>query len=345
MQAAHITPPLLQVEDLEVRFQGKTETVYAVNGVSFNVYSGETFGLVGESGCGKSQTCRSILRLIKPPGRITGGHIRYQGEDLIALSDRAMRRVRGREISVIFQEPMTSLNPVMKIRKQIYEVFDGMNLSEEEKERRALELMNQVGIPDPKARLDEYAHQYSGGMRQRVMIAIALGARPKLLLADEPTTALDVTIQDQIMKLINKLKSELSMSMILVTHDLAVIAQMCDRVAVMYAGLVVEMTDTMTLFSHPRHPYTYALMKSLPNKASSGAVSGGTQSVDPLETIEGAPPNLSSPIPGCPFAPRCRYAKPLCVAQRPPLADVMYGHAARCHFPEVTETFRGILDQ
>ena len=328
--------PLLQVENLQVQFRGKTETVYAVNGVSFAIHEKETFGLVGESGCGKSQTCRAILHLIKQPGRVTGGSIHYRGEDILPLPEREMRRVRGREISVIFQEPMTSLNPVMKIRKQIYEVFDGMNLSEAEKERRAIELMNLVGIPDPQSRLDEYAHQYSGGMRQRVMIAIALGANPKLLLADEPTTALDVTIQDQVMKLINRLKDELSMSVILVTHDLGVIAQMCDRVAVMYAGIIVEMTDTVTLFSRPRHPYTYALMNSLPNQDNRGAT---------LETIEGAPPNLAKKPAGCPFAPRCRYAKEVCEAVLPEMTEVSPGHLARCYHLDITEGFTGIIEE
>ncbi len=325
---------LLEVKDLKVQFQGKQETVYAVDGVSFSIQEGETFGLVGESGCGKSQTCRSILRLIKSPGKVVGGEIRYKDENILKLSEREMRRVRGREISVIFQEPMTSLNPVTKIRKQIYEVFDGMNLSPEEKERRAIELMSLVGIPDPKSRLDEYAHQYSGGMRQRVMIAIALGAKPKLLLADEPTTALDVTIQDQIMKLINKLKAELNMSVILVTHDLGVIAQMCDRVAVMYAGVIVELTDTVTLFSKPRHPYTYALMNSLPNQDKVGSE---------LETIEGAPPNLAKLPKGCPFAPRCRYAQDICREQRPEIEEVAPGHFSRCHFLDKTAEFKGII--
>ena len=328
--------PLLEVTNLQVQFQGKTETVYAVNSVSFAIHEKETFGLVGESGCGKSQTCRAILHLIKQPGKVTGGSIRYRGEDILSLPEREMRRVRGREISVIFQEPMTSLNPVMKIRKQIYEVFDGMNLSEAEKERRAIELLNLVGIPDPQSRLDEYAHQYSGGMRQRVMIAIALGANPKLLLADEPTTALDVTIQDQVMKLINKLKEALSMSVILVTHDLGVIAQMCDRVAVMYAGIIVEMTDTVTLFARPRHPYTYALMNSLPNQDNRGAT---------LETIEGAPPNLSIQFAGCPFAPRCRYAVAACEKSLPEMTEVSPGHMARCHCLNITEGFTGIIHE
>ena len=249
---------LLEVKDLHVAFPSKRETVRAVDGVSFEVYQGETFGLVGESGCGKSQTLRSILGLLKQPGRITGGQILYRGADIAQMNDRALQKIRGKEISMIFQEPMTSLNPVLRISTQMYEAFEDEKLSKEAKRQRALELLRLVGIPSPETRLDEYPHQFSGGMRQRAMIAIALGARPKLLLADEPTTALDVTIQDQIMNLLDQLKRELGMSIILVTHDLGVIAQMCDRVAVMYAGQVVEMTDTVTLFSRPRHPIPMA---------------------------------------------------------------------------------------
>ena len=285
---------LLEVSDLHVAFPSKRETVRAVDGVSFQVFQGETFGLVGESGCGKSQTLRSILGLLKQPGRITGGEIRYKGADIAKMSQRELQKIRGKEISMIFQEPMTALNPVLRIRSQMYEAFEGEKLSKEEKRRRAIELLKLVGIPSPETRLDEYPHQFSGGMRQRAMIAIALGARPKLLLADEPTTALDVTIQDQIMKLLNQLKQELGMSIILVTHDLGVIAQMCDRVAVMYAGQIVEMTDTVTLFSRPRHPYTYGLMGSLPNEETAGTT---------LEAIKGSPPNLAHLPEGCPFSP------------------------------------------
>ena len=247
---------LLEVSDLHEAFPSKRETVRAVDGVSFQVFQGETFGLVGESGCGKSQTLRSILGLLKQPGRIPGGEIRYKGADIAKMSQRELQKIRGKEISMIFQEPMTALNPVLRIRSQMYEAFEGEKLSKEEKRRRAIELLKLVGIPSPETRLDEYPHQFSGGMRQRAMIAIALGARPKLLLAGARTPALHVAIQDQIMKLLNLLTPWLGMSIILVTHDLGVIAQMCDRVAVMYAGQIVEMTDTVTLFSRPRHPYT-----------------------------------------------------------------------------------------
>ena len=317
------------------KLPSKRETVRAVDGVSFQVFQGETFGLVGESGCGKSQTLRSILGLLKQPGRITGGAIRYKGADIAKMSQRELQKIRGKEISMIFQEPMTALNPVLRIRSQMYEAFEGEKLSKEEKRRRAIELLKLVGIPSPETRLDEYPHQFSGGMRQRAMIAIALGARPKLLLADEPTTALDVTIQDQIMKLLNQLKQELGMSIILVTHDLGVIAQMCDRVAVMYAGQIVEMTDTVTLFSRPRHPYTYGLMGSLPNEETAGTT---------LEAIKGSPPNLAHLPEGCPFSPRCKYACDLCRRERPALTEVEPGHLARCHRLDVTASFQGLIE-
>ena len=325
---------LLEVKDLRVAFPGKWETVRAVDGVSFQVFQGETFGLVGESGCGKSQTMRSLLGLLKSPGQVTGGQILYRNQDIAKMSQKELRKIRGREISLIFQEPMTSLNPVLRLRKQLYEAFEGEDLTKEERERRAIELLKLVGIPSPETRLDEYPHQFSGGMRQRAMIAIALGARPRLLLADEPTTALDVTIQDQIMKLLNQLKQELGMSIILVTHDLGVIAQMCDRVAVMYAGQIVEMTDTVTLFSRPRHPYTYGLMGSLPSEDTAGSA---------LEAIGGSPPNLAHLPEGCPFAPRCKYATDICRRERPEAAQVEPGHWIRCHHPEITQTFQGLI--
>ena len=224
---------ILEVRDLKTYFPGRSETVKAVDGVSFEVYKGETFGLVGESGCGKSQTCRSILGLLKKPGQVVGGQIILDGQDITHLKEKELCKLHGKKMSVIFQEPMASLSPVLKIKHQLMEVFDGEPMTKAEKKKRAIELLRMVGIPSPEVRMDEYTFQFSGGMRQRAMIAMALGARPKLLIADEPTTALDVTIQDQIMKLINKLKQELDMSVILVTHDLGVIAQMCDRVAVM----------------------------------------------------------------------------------------------------------------
>lgn len=336
------TDKLLELEGLTKYFYKpmgllgrRKQVVQSVDHVSFHILRHETFGLVGESGCGKSQTLRSILGLLKQPGRITGGAIRYKGADIAKMSQRELQKIRGKEISMIFQEPMTALNPVLRIRSQMYEAFEGEKLSKEEKRRRAIELLKLVGIPSPETRLDEYPHQFSGGMRQRAMIAIALGARPKLLLADEPTTALDVTIQDQIMKLLNQLKQELGMSIILVTHDLGVIAQMCDRVAVMYAGQIVEMTDTVTLFSRPRHPYTYGLMGSLPNEETAGTT---------LEAIKGSPPNLAHLPEGCPFSPRCKYACDLCRRERPALTEVEPGHLARCHRLDVTASFQGLIE-
>ena len=313
---------LLEVKDLRTHFITGENTVKAVNGVSFSVRRGETFGLLGESGCGKSATCRSITRLINPPGQIIGGEILYEGTDLLKLPMDKLRRLRGREISMIFQEPMTALNPVLPIRTQIFESLDPQ-MSRAQKRARALELMHLVGIPSPEKRIDEYIHQFSGGMRQRVMIAIALASQPRLLLADEPTTALDVTIQDQIMKLIGGLKKRMNMSVILVTHDLGVVSQMCDRVAVMYAGHVMELCDTVTLFFHSRHPYTHGLFRSLP-------YGKGTRTR--LEPIAGAPPSLESRPAGCPFEPRCDWAEECCRAGLPPLTEVAEGHFTRCYF-------------
>ena len=323
---------LLEVRDLKVQFVSKYETVKAVDGVSFEVYEGETFGLVGESGCGKSQTCRAILSLLKKPGRVVGGEILYKGSDLVRMTPRQRRAIRGREISIVFQEPMTALNPVLSIKRQLYEVFSGKTAAE--KWRRATELLRLVGIPSPETRMREYTHQFSGGMRQRAMIAIALGSNPRLLIADEPTTALDVTIQDQVLCLLEKLKQELNMSVILVTHDLGVIARLCDRVAVMYAGVIVEMADTVTLFAKPRHPYTHALMGALPDQARIGME---------LEAINGAPPNLADPPPGCPFAPRCRHAVEACSERRPDMVELEPGHFTRCLRTDVVAGFRGII--
>lgn len=313
---------LLEVKDLRTHFITGENTVKAVNGVSFSVRRGETFGLLGESGCGKSATCRSITRLINPPGKIIGGEILYEGTDLLKLPMDKLRRLRGREISMIFQEPMTALNPVLPIRTQIFESLEPQ-MSRAQKRARALELMHLVGIPSPEKRIDEYIHQFSGGMRQRAMIAIALASQPRLLLADEPTTALDVTIQDQIMKLIEGLKKRMNMSVILVTHDLGVVSQMCDRVAVMYAGHVMELCDTVTLFFHPRHPYTHGLFRSLPR---------GKGTRTRLQPIAGAPPSLENLPAGCPFEPRCDWAEECCRAGLPPLTEVAEGHFARCYF-------------
>ena len=319
---------ILEVRNLKAYFPGRNETVKAVDGVSFEVYKGETFGLVGESGCGKSQTCRSILGLLKKPGQVVDGQIILDGQDITHLKEKELRKLRGKE-------PMTSLSPVLKIKKQLMEVFDGEPMTKAEKKKRAIELLKMVGIPSPEARMEEYTFQFSGGMRQRAMIAMALGAKPKLLIADEPTTALDVTIQDQIMKLINELKQELGMSVILVTHDLGVIAQMCDRVAVMYSGLIMEMCDVVTLFASPRHPYTYALMSSLPDPENTG---------ERLNAIQGSPPNLAHLPEGCPFSPRCTECAEICKRQRPEMYEIAPGHYVRCHCLDKTAAYRGIID-
>ena len=325
---------LLEVDDLKTYFYMKDATVKAVDGVSFSLSSGETFGLVGESGSGKSQTLRSILRLISPPGKIVSGSIRYKGQDLLKVPAGDMRKYRGSEIGMIFQEPMTALNPVIRIREQIFESLENKNMTTAQKNARAVELLRLVGVPSPERRIDEYAHQFSGGMRQRAMIAITLAAEPKILLADEPTTALDVTIQDQILQLIMGLKDRLGMSVILVTHDLGIVAQMCDRVAVMYAGRIVEITDTLTLFGAPRHPYTLGLMSSLPH-GERGAR---------LQPITGQPPNLSHLPAGCPFEPRCSYAEPLCTQKAPEMVEVGPGHLSRCHFVDKLEGQPGIIN-
>lgn len=313
---------LLEVSDLHVAFPSKRETVRAVDGVSFQVFQGETFGLVGESGCGKSQTLRSILGLLKQPGRITGGEIRYKGADIAKMSQRELQKIRGKEISMIFQEPMTALNPVLRIRSQMYEAFEGEKLSKEEKRRRAIELLKLVGIPSPETRLDEYPHQFSGGMRQRAMIAMAMSCEPKLLIADEPTTALDVTIQAQIMQLMAKVREETGTAIILITHDLGVVANLADRVAVMYAGKIVETGTAEDIFYRPKHPYTQALLKSLPTVETSRE--------EKLVSIAGTPPDLFMPPKGCEFASRCEHCMKVCKKHVPPTYEVGAGHKAAC---------------
>lgn len=311
---------ILEVEHLKMYYCGKAETVRAVDDVSFFVNKKETFGIVGESGCGKSTVCKSLVRMMPPPGKILGGSVQYDGRELTGLSERQMRAVRGSEIGMIFQDPMTALNPVMKIKDQIYESLRRQNMTKKQMYRRGVELLRLVDIPEPERRMEEYVHQFSGGMRQRVMIAVTLAANPRLLIADEPTTALDVTIQDQIIRLINNLKDELGMSVIIITHDLGVVNEMCDRVAVMYAGHIVEQAGTRTLFEHPEHPYTRGLMNSLPRPGSR----------ERLESIPGMPPNLAFQIPGCPFAERCGYCTDACREALPPLREIAPGHQVAC---------------
>ncbi|MBP1465097.1 ABC transporter ATP-binding protein [Candidatus Chloroploca sp. M-50] len=324
--------PLLEVRNLETHFHTQDGVVKAVDGVSFHVDRGETLGIVGESGCGKSVTSLSIMRLIpSPPGKIAGGQILFDGEDLLALSDEEMRHIRGNRIAMIFQDPMTSLNPVLTIGRQITESLElHMSLSRKEAYNRAGELLHMVGIPSASKRLDNYPHQFSGGMRQRVMIAMALSCNPELLIADEPTTALDVTIQAQILELINRLREELQTAVLMITHDLGVVAGMTDRVTVMYAGKVVEEGSTREIFANPRMPYTIGLLRSIPRLDEERG--------HKLNPIRGLPPNLIDLPPICPFSPRCDYVEERCLTQTPPLRNVAPDHRAACLFDISMET-------
>ena len=319
---------LLEIEGLKTHFFTRDGVVRAVDGVSFSVAPGETLAVVGESGCGKSVTSLSILRLIaSPPGRIVEGSIRFQGQDLLALSERGMRDIRGNEISMIFQEPMTSLNPVLSVGRQITETLTlHRGLSREAAKARAIEMLRLVGIPEPASRLRQYPHEFSGGMRQRVMIAMALACDPKLLIADEPTTALDVTVQAQILDLMRQLKARTGTAIILITHSLGVVAEMAQRVIVMYGGRKVEEAPVGALFATPRHPYTRALLSSVPRLRSSLAGNGKAR----LAEIAGVVPSLKEAIPGCIFAPRCRHASERCRQSYPPLEQKAAGHWVAC---------------
>jgi peptide/nickel transport system ATP-binding protein len=320
--------PLLELNDLHTEIRLRRSTVYAIDGVNLSVDPGECLGIVGESGCGKTMTALSVMRLLPNGGHITGGTITLDGRDITALSDDAMREVRGNVVGMVFQDPMTSLNPTMTIGDQIAEsVRLHRGADKRAALERAVEVLGLVGMPKPAERISNYPHQLSGGMRQRVMIAMALACEPKLLIADEPTTALDVTIQKQILELIDDLRQRLDMAVILVTHDLGVIAGRADRVAVMYAGRVVETTDTATLFANPRHPYTQALFEALPDKAEPGSASKR------LYNIPGQPPDLTNPLKGCKFAARCRYAQDSCRETEPELTGDVPLHEYRCFFP------------
>jgi peptide/nickel transport system ATP-binding protein/oligopeptide transport system ATP-binding protein len=315
---------LLKVEDLETYFFTHEGTIKAVDGVSFTINKGETLGLVGESGCGKSVTALSIMRLVQsPPGKIVGGKIFFEGTNLLELSKKEMRNIRGRKISMIFQEPMTSLDPMFTIGSEIMEVLKlHQNLKKDEAKKKAIESLYKVRFPDPEKRIDDYPHELSGGMRQRVMIAMALSCNPALLIADEPTTALDVTIQAQILKLIDELRKELNTSVLLITHDLGVIAKTCDYVALMYAGYIVEYTDIYTFFREPMHPYAQALLKSIPRI---------DVDIKRLKIIKGLVPNLLELPSGCPFHPRCDFCFELCTKKMPELKKVGENHIVRCH--------------
>jgi peptide/nickel transport system ATP-binding protein len=322
--------PLLSVRGLQTYFFTEDGTTRAVDGVSFDVFPGETLGIVGESGCGKSVTALSIMRLLPPSiGRTVGGSVSFEGKDLLALGEAEMRAIRGNRIAMIFQEPMTSLNPVLTIGHQIAEsVRIHQGASQAQARERAAAMLRLVRIPDAERRLDDYPHQFSGGMRQRVMIAMALACNPKLLIADEPTTALDVTIQAQILKLMLELKERTGSAVVLITHDLGVIAETCQRVIVMYAGRKIEEAPILELFDRPAHPYTRGLMASIPRYG------GGRARKRRLAEISGIVPSLREPIEGCAFAPRCVYAAERCRVEAPPLRGVGGGHVAACHFAD-----------
>jgi oligopeptide transport system ATP-binding protein len=315
---------LLQVKDLRTHFFTDEGVVRAVDGISYDVEEGETMGLVGESGCGKSVSALSILRLIpSPPGKIVGGEVWFDGRDLLKVNEEEIRHVRGNRIAMIFQEPMTSLNPVLTIGRQITEALElHLKMNRNAANRRAVELLEMVGIPEGHTRLNDYPHQFSGGMRQRVMIAMALSCNPKLLLADEPTTALDVTIQAQILEILARLSSEFKTAVIIITHNLGVVARYADRVNVMYAGKIVESGSAREIYGRPRHPYTLGLLRSVPRLDEARR--------DKLVPIEGLPPDLANIPPGCSFYPRCSYHIDRCRQEEPPLMLVDGKHYAAC---------------
>lgn len=317
--------PLLEVKNLHTEFVTQDGIVQAVNGINFTLDAGETLGVVGESGCGKSVSVLSMMRLIpQPPGRIVDGEVLFEGRDLLQLSNEEIRRVRGNDIAMIFQDPMTSLNPVLTIGRQISEALElHLGMDKNEARERSIELMELVHIPEARDRIDDYPHQFSGGMRQRVMIAMALSCNPKVLIADEPTTALDVTIQAQIIELIRELQEELGMAIIWITHDLGIVAGLVDRVQVMYAGYLVERAKVHEFYSNPRHPYSMGLLGSLPRLDE--------QEREKLTPIEGLPPDLISLPPGCPFYARCRYRIPKCLERNPQLEPIgPDGHEIAC---------------
>ena len=323
-----VADPLLEIRGLKTYFNTRDGVVPAVDDVDIAVGRGEIVGIVGESGCGKSVTSLSVLQLVASPGKVVAGEVMFQGTDILSFSKRRMRSLRGNEISMIFQEPMTSLNPVYTVGKQVAEVLrihEG-SLSAVEMRTRVVELFGLVGIPEPERRIHAYPHQLSGGLRQRIMIAMALIRRPKLLIADEPTTALDVTIEAQIFSLIKKLRKEFDTSIILITHNLGVVAETCDRVYVMYAGKVVEQAEVFELFGHPQHPYTSGLLRSIPRKNQGGKKDSGKR----LYCIRGSVPNMLNLPKGCKFAPRCDACLPICREREPELVSTGPGHQVRC---------------
>ncbi|MBE6063689.1 MAG: ABC transporter ATP-binding protein [Clostridium butyricum] len=314
---------LLEVKNLETSFKTNVGEVHAVRGVSFYLNQGEALGIVGESGCGKSVTMMSIMRLIDSNGKIVNGEINFDGKDISKIKDSEMNSIRGNDIGMIFQDPMTSLNPVFTIGEQLMEpLLKHKGMSKEEARKEAIEMLGLVGIPSPEKRMKQYPHEFSGGMRQRAMIAMSLICKPKLIIADEPTTALDVTIQAQILDLMKNLKNKLNTSIILITHDLGVVADLCTRINVMYGGIVVETGTTEDIFYRGKHPYTWGLLASVPNPKA--------DIKEKLKPIEGHPPDLLKPPVGCPFAARCDYAMKICVEKQPPQFEVGENHKCAC---------------
>jgi oligopeptide/dipeptide ABC transporter ATP-binding protein len=324
-----VPDPLLSIEDLVVEFKTEDGVVHAVDGVSYELFPGEILGIVGESGSGKSVSTLALLGLIpQPPGRIVSGTAMFKGRDLLRLKKRELRKVRGNEVAMVFQDPMTSLNPVLTVGNQLGEAINTHFPDEKDEvvKQKVIDLLTLVGVPNPEQRYSQYPHEFSGGMRQRAMIAMAISNSPSLLIADEPTTALDVTIQAQVLEVLKRVQQETDAATILITHDLGIVAEMCDRVLVMYAGHIVEAGDVATIFRSPRHPYTIGLMNSLPKL---------TEDEEWLEPITGAPPSLINLPPGCPFHPRCFLARERCRQENPPLAPVEGSeHKSACHFSE-----------
>jgi oligopeptide transport system ATP-binding protein len=320
------TGPLLEVDDLHVEFSSRGRRVHAVNGVSYSVRAGETLGVIGESGSGKSVTAQAIMGILDSPGKVTRGSIRFRGADLLTLDAEERRLARGETVSMVFQDALSALNPVFPVGFQVAELFrKRRGMSRADARKRAIEVLDLARVPDARHRLKDYPHQFSGGMRQRVMIAMALALDPDVLIADEPTTALDVTIQSQVMQLLSDLQTEREMAMILITHDMGVVADVCDRIAVMYAGSVVEQAPVEDIYAHPAHPYTRALLRSIPRVDHKGG---------DLDTIPGRPPSLDAIPAGCSFHPRCPFARDRCTTDPPPLYDVSGTQQSACHYWE-----------
>jgi len=314
---------LLEIKDLKTRFFTQDGVVDAVNGISYELEEGDALGIVGESGCGKSVSVLSIMRLIpEPPGKIVGGEVLFEGRDILKMDPNDVREVRGNKIAMVFQDPMTSLNPVLTVGRQIDEALElHMGMDKHQARQRTVELLEMVGIPEAASRTDDYPHQFSGGMRQRVMIAMGLSCNPRILIADEPTTALDVTIQAQIVELVKRLKEDIGMAIIWITHDLGVVAGLAEKLIVMYAGYIVEQASVKDVYGDPRHPYTIGLLGSLPRL---------DEVRERLFSMRGMPPDLIDPQPGCPFAPRCDYVVDRCWEETPPLESVTIGHEIAC---------------